>query len=353
MFEVSTGQLKVRNFNRLLDASDKTSMHYALGQVGAAFAIQKWLGHKPLRIIHAGPLSKSMVRAATGGKMLPDFLVEDNQHGWHALEAKGGKADYKVSAVAKGLQQLCAIDGFRTTPGGPVHKIGFRVCSFVEIPAPGQPIEFTVVDPPGDGVADERKTPLLLIDFAEAEQYLVVSDVLRSLRPVALPYGERHPDTGKWRNVGFEGVQVLVANASPALKELRWKVDLMHTAIERQEDLELLSLTARRTVGEPLPPVRAELMNELLSAGGFSKSGPAAEFLEQFEVLAEPGSQRTRHRERVVCELERNLQFPDTLRKLRIEVNYLWLQLGNIPTLVTHHGVYRTSAPAEPEPTHD
>lgn len=353
MFEVSNGQLKVREFNRLLDASDKTSMHYALGQVGAAFAIQEWLGYKPLRIIHAGPLAKSMVRTAYGGEMLPDFLVEGAENEWHALEAKGGKANYKGTAISKGLQQLCAIDGFQRTPGGPVHAVNFRVCSFLEIPAPGKHVEFTVVDPPGDGVPDERKTPLLLVDFAEAEQYLLVSDVLRSLRPVALAPGVRHPDTGTWRNVGFAGVHVLVANVSPALKELRWKVDLMHAAIRSQEEVETLSLTTLRSTGGPLPQARAILVNEVLAAGGLAKTGQAVQFLEEFEVVLDSGPQGTVNREHVICEMERRLQFPDVLQRLRTEVNYLWFQLDSLPTYVTAHGVYTSSTDAEPTPPRD
>ncbi|MFN9475139.1 hypothetical protein [Acidovorax sp.] len=353
MFDVAGGQLKVRKFNRLLDASDKTSMHYALGQVGAAFAIQEWLGHKPLRIIHAGPLAKSMVRRDKASKMLPDFLVEGAKDVWHALEAKGGAGSYKESAISKGLQQLCAIDRFKRTPGGEEHEINCRVCSFLEIPSLGNPIEFTVVDPPGDGLPDERETPLLLVDFAEAEQYLLVSDVLRSLRPVALAAGERHPDTGTWRNVGSSGVQVLVPNASPALKELRWKVALMHTAIRSQEEVETLSLTTLRSRSGPLPQARAAFVNEILSAGGLPKTGPAAQFLEEFEVVLDSGPQGKSNREHVVCEMERRLQFPETLQKLKIEVNYLWFQLGNFPTYVTTHGVYRSTSPAKPDPARD
>ncbi len=353
MFEVSNGQLNVREFNRLLDGSDKTAMHYALGQVGAAFAIEEWLGHKPLRIIHAGPLAASMVRADDDCKMLPDFLVEDKSKEWHALEAKGGGAPYKSEAISKGLQQLYSIDGFWQSPLAQPHLVKQRVCSFLQIPDPGSPIEFTVADPPGDGAADERKTPLLLVDFAEAEQYLMVSEVLRSLRPIALAPGVRHPDTGTWRNVGFAGVQVLVANVSPALKELRWKVDLMHAAIEMQEEVESLSLTALRAIGGPLPQARAKFVNEVIAAGGLAKTGPAAQFLEEFEVVLDSGSKGTVNREHVICELERRLQFPEVLWILRAEVQYLWVQFDNLPHYLTTHGVYTSVAPAEPDPPRD
>lgn len=353
MFEVSNGQLIVRKFNRLLDGSDKTAMHYALGQVGAAFAIEEWLGHKPLRIIHAGPLAASMVRADDDCKMLPDFLVEDESKEWHALEAKGGGAPYKSEAISKGLQQLYSIDGFWQSPLAQPHLVNQRVCSFLQIPDPGSPIAFTVADPPGDGSADERKTPLLLVDFAEAEQYLMVSEVLRSLRPIALAPGVRHPDTGTWRNVGFAGIHVLVAHVSPALKELRWKVDLMHAAIRTQGKVETLSLTTLRSKGGPLPPARATLVNEVLAAGGLTKSGQAAQFLEEFDVVLEAGPQGTRRREHVICEMERRLNFPEVLQKLRIEFNYLWLQLPSSPTYVTRHGVYTSSADEEPAPARD
>lgn len=338
MFESQNGQLVVRDFNRLLDASDKTSMHYALGQIGASFAIRHWLGHKPRRIIHAGLLAKSMIRGTPPSDKLPDFLVEDSKGKWHALEAKCGQSSYKKSAIDEALLQLNAINGFYL--GASKQTIDCRVCSFVEIPEPGHPIEFTVVDPPGDEQAADEDMPRLLVDLAEAAQYLEVSDSLRSLNPVRLNQFGDHPYAATWRSVGFSSLQVLVPHVSQELKDLRWRVKLMFSVLDHRDLIASIFRPAPRPPNGSIPVPRSARERIFLADAELPMKGPAAKFLQEFEILSGNVPEDAVYRDHVLTEMERRLQFPKALEALKLEVGRLRGQVDG-RVFETDHGLYR------------
>ena len=332
MFSFSQGSMVVRDFTRLLDASDKTAVHYTLGQAGANIAMQVWIGSVGIkRILHASALAAAMVRppsakgskGSKGSKILPDLLVEDMLGNWHALEAKAGRKSYKTSAIDKGLLQLASVHGFQWRAHQ--HMFSSKVCSFVEVPPPNCALKFTVFDPPGDPYIYPDNRPSLLIDLAESLQFLQAETNLDSL-----PTLNRRPRSNII-DIEFDGVTIRKPRRRPGeLADLEWRSKVMLAGLQNPDLLVRLGKRQGRT--------RSSLIDQMLGRVGLSDNGNARAFLFDFPRQASPQNEQTEVFEPLLERMEKELKIGQALESLKASARKLQLLYPEGTT--TDHAVY-------------
>lgn len=268
MLDFSGGRILPRPFSKCLETSEWSALSYMVGQVGATLAVRRWLGpHRtPIEVLHKSVFSNAALVKATvhampknaSAKMVPDLLVRDHKSDWHLVEAKGGKANYRSRAVAKGLQQVDAHDTIRTA-GGTAIPLS-RVCCFTHLERPTKqpkPLRFDVVDPEGPKDTSE----LILYDgLATAMSRMIVDSMLRALPALAPDRRSAAPVVNAtWRETGHPQVVVAVPGANESSTELAFLVALMLSARHR-----LSSPRARRN--REVSSIASEIVQDALKA---------------------------------------------------------------------------------------
>jgi hypothetical protein len=169
-FEVRNQSRRPRPFYAKVEASEKVSLSFILGGIGAYLAAHAWLkaaGDSVKSFLHVGIYAKSSSRsgplisfALSSGKS-PDFLVEAQSGEWHVFESKGGIASGRWSRICEGLTQLENLPPIGWKAAGPTQPATTCVCVHTSID-PGRALAFTAIDPPGAGDYDDQ--PITLIE---------------------------------------------------------------------------------------------------------------------------------------------------------------------------------------------
>lgn len=205
-----------RSFYEHLEASEKATVAFVLGGIGAFVTAQHWLkagGGRLGKFMHAGLYAKAVngaappVRFSSSTGKWPDYLVEAANGDWHVFESKGGGARWL--RIVEGLAQIAVlppISWFGSVP----RSVTTSVCVHTRVDAESA-IKVTAVDPPGKPSPTGDVGPLTLIESVcnlllnlEAIDHfraLMVEPILDSWRSEAEPWVYR-------RSVMFGGMRV-------------------------------------------------------------------------------------------------------------------------------------------------
>ena len=163
---VSAGKMTPKSFWGGVEPSEKGSLSFNLGSLGAAVAAKRWMsgaGHDVRRFLHtrlfvASGFVRGPLHFHSYSESLPDYLVEDSAGGWHVFEAKGGDKGNRWKQLVDGLQQLAPVVGV----GGMGHPTAplSSVCVQTLVHQ-GCDLEFTLADPP---VSEEKPPASLRIE---------------------------------------------------------------------------------------------------------------------------------------------------------------------------------------------
>ncbi|CDY74683.1 hypothetical protein BGLT_03625 [Caballeronia glathei] len=200
-FRVENQSRLPRFFYKKLEASEKVSLSFILGGMGAYLAAQEWLkaGGDPVRsFLHVGIYAKASIKPgrlisfSLRSRKSPDFLVEAQSGKWHVFESKGGVTSGRWSRICEGLSQLESLPpiGWFGASTAPAETC---VCVHTSIDH-GRPLVFTAIDPPAD--IDSDAEPFTLIEgAARLFQALEAIEQFKALRTGA---NVKSPELDRW-----------------------------------------------------------------------------------------------------------------------------------------------------------
>lgn len=169
--DVTANGIALKSFWRGIEPSEKASLSFAIGSVGALVAARRWVRQYDAkrtirRFLHArlfvdAKIAKHPMGKPTGDSM-PDFFAEDSAGDWHVFEAKGGDQGNRWRQLAQGLQQAKRIR--RVGLLGAMKVPRSAVCSQALVSKDSH-VELTLLDPPGDEVSDGQRPDDVEVTF--------------------------------------------------------------------------------------------------------------------------------------------------------------------------------------------
>lgn len=230
------GSWKLASFAKFIEKSEKSPAAHILGSVYCRYAAEQWqssCGFALKRFWHFGLAKHPAVNLAglnpVNASQNPDFVYENSNGDWFAIEAKGslGKKDY--SELKEGLEQASkfqAISFIEPAAGNVVSAAlaGFA-CSGTYFDMHSNELQVEHVDPPSD--------PIFGSDSQEPGRFLIpeFADLVRFHQAV-LEFGEQDQEAARreisavWRK-WHGGGNVLVGISEPHLTmraELDWAI---------------------------------------------------------------------------------------------------------------------------------
>lgn len=163
-----------RSFYEKVEASEKVTLSFILGGLGAYLAAHEWVkagGTSVKSFLHVGIYAKSsaglgpLVTFAPATGKSPDFLVETQSRQWHVFEAKRGRHGSRWSRLCEGLTQLDKLPPIGLAASGASAPATTKVCVHTGIDA-GNGLSIMAVDPPGKSSSQDAAEPFLLIEGA-------------------------------------------------------------------------------------------------------------------------------------------------------------------------------------------
>jgi hypothetical protein len=214
------GDAKVmKPFIKSVEATEKTSISFVLGSLGAHFAARLWVagwGDVLDAMLHVGIYAKATLVATplvnfkpSGGKW-PDFLVHTKGGRWHIFESKGGSYAKRHARIVEGLAQLAQPPLISWTVGSPSPATSC-VCVHTSTDSKAR-LKFTAVDPPGDALSLGELPPVKLIG-AVCDLLLVLEtiDQFRALTAIQVdPFNLPESDWVEAESTAFGGLTLSI-----------------------------------------------------------------------------------------------------------------------------------------------
>lgn len=237
-------------FFEFVETTEKAALSFIIGCIGTHIAARLWMvagGVRMTKFLHSGIYSQSATVLPSAlvklshinpkGK-IPDFLVQDSNHGWHVFESKGGAVTKRWSRIVAGLKQLENVTAIKLAKAkGPAPMPKTAVCVHTVL-ANALPLSITLVDPPG--VPNIRATdaaPPMAPRGLSITLVPGVAELLTALEAIEWFYGLEdgtvditplHQEAQLWVFKGSSAFQGLILGLPRGLldreEELRWRL---------------------------------------------------------------------------------------------------------------------------------
>jgi hypothetical protein len=285
--DYSGATITPKPFFKFIETTEKAALSFVIGCIGTHVAARLWMvagGVRMTKFLHSGIYTQSatvlpsalvkLSKIVPKGK-IPDFLVQDSNHGWHVFESKGGAANNRWKQIVAGLKQLENVTNIKLASAwGPVQKPKTAVCVHTVL-ANAQPLSITLVDPPGvpnkrvpDAAQPDAPKGLSITLVPGVSELLTVLEAIEwfhGLEDGAVDISPAHREARLWVFKGTSAFHGVILGLPCALldceDELRLKVALY---LALQESLEVSVGEAtndeQHTSGVALPPNKSSFV---------------------------------------------------------------------------------------------